>query len=220
VYDIPRQAYYVDAWFGLLEDVELYENVAHDCAWGFAVSVEGKESEVQNIRFHHNVIYNMKAAGVLFGAWGTNGLRHDIHIYNNTFYNCGSPRWFSGGVGSIDILSKKFKDVYIYRNICDKGWDYEMGFSFTPQEVKQALKNRNFIAEDNLFESAKNRPSRIGQFDLFVYEYLPPNNTMGAPLYKNELTFDLTPDKIPQVKKASFRWKYPPSPWYGALKPM
>jgi hypothetical protein len=219
VHDVPRQAYYVDAWFGLLEDIELYENVAHDSAWGFAISVEGKESEVRNIRFHHNVIYNMKAAGVLFGVWGGDGPRSDIHIFNNTFYNCGSPRWFSGGVGSIDILSKNFKDIYIYRNICDKGWDYEMGFSFTPQEVKQAIKKLNFNAEDNLFESAKNRPSRIGQFDFFVFEYLPPNNTMGAPLYKNELTYDLTPEKIPSVKKGSAKWKYPPSPWYGALKP-
>jgi len=219
VYDVPRQAYYVDAWFGLLEDIDIYENTAYNCTWGFVISVEGKESELRNIRFHHNLIYNMKGAGVLFGVWGGDGPRSDIHIYNNTFYNCGSPRWWSGGVGSIDILSKNFKDVYIYRNICDKGWDYEMGFSFTPQEVKQEIKKRNFNADDNLFESIKNRPSRIGQFDLFVYEYLPPNNTMGAPLYKNELTFDFTPEKIPDVKKPLRIWKYPPSPWYGALKP-
>lgn len=220
VHDLPRQAYYVDAWFGLLEDVEIYENKAHDCAWGFAISVEGKESEVRNIRFHHNVIYNMKAAGVLFGVWGDNNLRSDIHIYNNTFYKCGSPRWFSGGVGSIDILSKNFKDVFIYRNICDKGWDYEMGFSFTPEEVEQAIKKQNFNAEDNLFESVKYRPSRTGQYDYHVYEYLPPGNTMGAPLYKNELEYDLTPEIIPPVKKASTKWKYAPSPWYGAIKPI
>jgi len=63
-------------------------------------------------------------------------------------------------------------------------------------------------------------PSRIGQYDYFVHEYLPPNNTMGAPLYKNELTFDFTPEKIPPVGKPSAKWKYPPSPWYGAIKPV
>ena len=218
VYDIPRQAYYVDAWFGLLEDVELYENTAHDCAWGFVISAEGKDAEVRNIRFHHNVIYNMKGAGLLFGVWGGNNMRSDIHIYNNTFYKCGSPRWFSGGVGSMDILSKNFKDVYIYRNICDKGWDYEMGFSFPPDEVVQALNERNFHATDNFFECAKNRPSRVGQYDYRVYEYLPPGNIIGAPLYKNELEYDLTPEMIPPVKTPDTRWKYPPSPWYGALK--
>ena len=220
VHDVPRQAYYVDAWFGLLEDVELYNNIAYDSFWGFAISVEGKDSEVRNIRFHHNIIYNMKAAGVLFGIWGNNLLRSDIHIYNNTFYKCGSPRIFSGGVGSFDILSKNFKDVFIYRNICDKGWDYEMGFSFEPKEVEQAIKERNFHATDNLFESAKNRPSRIGQFDYYVYEYLPQGNAIGAPLYKNELEYDLTPEMIPPVKTPDAKWKYPPSPWYGALQPI
>ena len=219
VNDVPRQAYYVDAWFGLLEDIELYNNTAYNSAWGFAISAEGKDSEVRNIRFHHNIIYNIKAAGVLFGLWGNDNLRSDIHIYNNTFYKCGSPRWFSGGVGSIDILSKNFKDVYIYRNICDKGWDYEMGFSFQPGEVVQALSDRNFHATDNLFESAKNRPSRSGQFDYHVYEYLPLGNIFGAPLYKNELEYDLTPEMIPPVQTQDNRWKYPPSPWYGAIKP-
>lgn len=188
--------------------------------WGFAISVEGKDSELRNVRFHHNLIYNMTGSGVLFGMWGNNLLRSDIHIYNNTFYHCGSPRVFSGGVGSIDILSKNFRDVYIYRNICDKGWDYEMGFTFTPEEVEKALKERNFIAAENLFEGPKNRPSLKGQFDVMVTEYLPPNNQIGAPLYRNELKFDFVPEKIPDVKTTGRKWKYEPSPWFGAFKPV
>jgi hypothetical protein len=220
VNDLPRQAYYIDAWFGLLEDVEFHSNTAHDCMWGFAISVEGKNSELRNVRFHHNLIYNMKGSGVLFGMWGHNLLRSDIHIYNNTFYHCGSPNVFSGGVGSIDILSKNFRDVYIYRNICDKGWDYEMGFTFTPEEVESALKDRNFIAAENIFEGKKNRPSRIGQFNVMVYEYLPRDNEIGAPLYRNELEFDFVPERIPVVKSSGIKWKYEPSDWFGAFKPM
>jgi len=220
VHNVPRQAYYIDAWFGLLEDVEWFENRAHDCVWGFVLSVEGKDSELRNVRFHHNVLYNMRGAGILFGVWGENRLRSDIHIYNNTFYKCGSPNWFSGGVGSIDILSKNFKDVFIYNNICDKGWDYEMGFSFTPDEVEQALKERNFHAVGNLFECAKNRPSRDGQYQYHVYEYLPSGNVLGAPLYVNESEYDLTPESIPEPVSSAIQWKYPPSPWYGALPPV
>ena len=188
--------------------------------WGFAISVEGKDSRLQNVRFHHNLVYNMAGAGVLFGMWGDNLLRTDIHIYNNTFYCCGSPQVFSGGVGSIDILSRNFRDVFIYRNICDKGWDYEMGFTFEPGEVKRALEERNFIAEENLFECAKNRPSRIGQFDVYVYEYLPPNNQIGAPLYRDEINFDFVPEKIPKVNTSGRKWKYEPSPWFGAFEPV
>jgi len=220
VHDVPRQAYYADAWFGLLQDVEFHSNTAYNCMWGFAISVEGKGSELRNVRFHHNLIYNMTGSGVLFGMWGNNLLRSDIHIYNNTFYRCGSPKVFSGGVGSIDILSKNFRDVFIYRNICDKGWDYEMGFTFTPEEVEEALKERNFVAAENLFESVKNRPSRVGQFDVMVYEYLPPDNQIGAPLYHNELKFDFVPEKIPEVKSTGRKWKYEPSPWFGAFEPI
>lgn len=220
VHDLPRQAYYTDAWFGLLEDVEFHHNIGYNCGWGFAISVEGKGSELRNIRFHHNILYNMKGAGILFGAWGEDRLRSDIHIYNNTIYKCGTPQWFSGGVGSIDILSKNFKDVYVYRNICDKGWDYEIGFSFPPEKIEAELKNRNFIAAENLIEGIKNRPSRMGQFDLYVTEFLPEKNKIGAPLYRNELEYDLVPEELPIVKQENIVWKYEPSPWYGALKPL
>ena len=95
-----------------------------------------------------------------------------------------------------------------------------MGFTFPPSEVKRALKERNFIAEENLFECVKNRPSRMGQFDVYVYEYLPPNNQMGAPLYRDELKFDFVPEKIPEVKSSGRKWKYEPSPWFGAFEPI
>jgi len=220
VNDLPRQAYYADAWFGLLEDVEFHSNVAYNCMWGVGVSVEGKNSVVRNVRFHHNLIYNLTGSGVLFSMWGENLQRSDIHIYNNTFYHCGSPDVFSGGVGSIDILSKNFRDVFIYRNICDKGWDYEMGFTFTPDKAEKELKDRNFVAAENLFEGSKNRPSRKGQFEVMVYEFLPKNNQIGSPLYRNEKEFDFTPEKMPEVVSTGIKWKYTPSPWFGALEPV
>ncbi len=220
VHDLPRQAYYADAWFGLLEDVVFHSNTAYNCMWGFAISVEGKGSELRNVRIHHNLVYNMTGSGVLFGMWGHDLLRSDIHIYNNTFYRCGSPSVYAGGVGSIDILSKNFRDICIYRNICDKGWDYEMGFTFTPGEVENELKERNFIAMENLFEGYKNRPSRIGQFDVKVYEFLPHGNQFGAPLYRNELKFDFVPEQIPDVISSGIKWKYEPSPWFGAFEPI
>lgn len=220
VNDMPRQAYYADAWFGLLEDVEFYSNTAHDCVWGFGISVEGKGSRLQNLRIHHNLVYNIKGAGVLFSMWGHDLLRSDIYIYNNTFYRCGSPQMWSGGVGSIDVLTKNFRNVFIYHNIFDKGWDYEMGFTFKPDEVTKALKERNFIAAENLFDCAGSRPSRRGQFGVMVYGYMPPHNQLGAPLYRNELKFDFVPEEIPKVTPSGNTWKYKPSPWFGAFKPL
>jgi hypothetical protein len=165
-------------------------------------------------------VYNITGSGILFGMWGYNLHRSDIYIYNNTFYKCGSPNVFSGGVGSIDILSCNFNNVFIYRNICDKGWDYEMGFTFPPDEVEKALADRNFIAAENLFECSKNRPSRIGQFEVRVYEYLPPGNQIGAPLYRNEQEYDFVPEEIPEVISSGMVWKYAPSDWFGAFEPL
>jgi len=82
------------------------------------------------------------------------------------------------------------------------------------------LKDRNFVAAENLFEGSKNRPSRKGQFEVMVYEYLPKNNQIGSPLYRNEKEFDFTPEKIPEVVSTGIKWKYTPSPWFGALEPV
>ncbi len=46
-YDLPRQGLYVDAWFGTLEDVEVYGNRVHDCEFGLAVAVEGKGARMR-----------------------------------------------------------------------------------------------------------------------------------------------------------------------------
>src|SRR5688572_28888713 len=63
VHDVPRQALYCDAWFGLLEDVEWFSNVAHDAMWGLTFSVEGQGSEMRNVRAHHNVLYRTQGSG-------------------------------------------------------------------------------------------------------------------------------------------------------------
>lgn len=219
VHDVPRQAYYADAWFGLLEDIEFRNNIAHSSGWGFAISVEGKGSEVRNIRIHHNLVYNMKGAGILFGLWGENRLRSDIHIYNNTIYQCGSADWFSGNVGSIDLLSTNCKDVYIYHNICDQGFEYELGFGFDKEKLPYALQQQNIVVKDNLVSGMKNKPVRIGQFDAKVIEYIPEGNHTEVPVYRNSTYNDFVPVSQPEPALEN-TWKYEPSPWYGAYRPV
>jgi len=219
VHDVPRQAYYADAWFGLLEDIEFRNNIAHSSGWGFAISVEGRGSEVRNIRIHHNLVYNMKGAGMLFGLWGENRLRSDIHIYNNTIYQCGSADWFSGNVGSIDLLSTNCRDVFIYHNICDQGFEYEMGFGFDREELPHALQLQNIVVKENLVSGMKNKPVRVGQFDAKVIEYIPEGNQIGSPVYRNSIHNQFVPvsQPAPILKNT---WKYKPSPWYGAYQPV
>lgn len=219
VHDVPRQAYYADAWFGLLQDIEFRNNIAHSSGWGFAISVEGKGSEVRNIRIHHNLAYNMKGAGILFGLWGENRLRSDIHIYNNTIYQCGSANWFSGNVGSIDLLSTNCKDVYIYHNICDQGFEYELGFGYDKAKLPDMLRQQNIVVKDNLVSGLKNKPVRTGQFDARVIEYIPEGNQIGTSVYRNNTLHDFVPVSQPKPALKNI-WKYEPSPWYGAYSPV
>jgi hypothetical protein len=219
VHDVPRQAYYADAWFGLLEDIEFRDNIAHSSAWGFAISVEGKGSEARNIRIHHNLAYNMKGAGILFGLWGENRLRSDIHIYNNTFYQCGSANWFSGNVGSIDLLSINCKDVFIYNNLCDRGFEYELGFGCETEKIPDMLRQQNIVVKDNLVSGVRNKPVRTGQFDARVFEYIPEGNTTATPVYRNIDLRDFVPASLPTPASGN-TWKYKPSPWYGAYRPV
>ena len=123
------------------------------------------------------------------------------------------------GLASNNQHIANFRNVFIYRNICDKGWDYEMGFNFKPDEVEAALKKRDFIAAENLFESEKKNTQPYRAIQRNGYEYLPPHNQMGAPLYRNEKEFDFVPEKLPAVKASGFQWKYQPSFWFGAFEP-
>ena len=111
VHDIPRQGIYADSWFGTLEDVEIYSNVVFGCEWGIAVSSEGKNSSMRNIRIHHNLIFENRASGILFGVWENDEHRENIKVYNNTVYRNGSPSHWAGKSGDIYARSSNLSHV-------------------------------------------------------------------------------------------------------------
>ncbi len=128
-----RQGLYVDAWFGDLEDVEIYENVVRNCQGaGFAISVEGGRA-LRRVRFHHNLLHNNAGTGILFGRWGGDGPRSEIHIYNNTVHRNGhGPRshtgyfWITGG---LYLYSANLSDIHVYDNIFSENRGFQIGYS-------------------------------------------------------------------------------------------
>src|SRR4030042_1789797 len=105
VHDLARQGLYIDAWFGSLEDIEMYENIVHDCEAGIAVSCEDGPV-ARNLRIHHNLVFNNRATGLFFSRWGDDLIREDVQVYNNTFYRNGyggsangnPDYWLTGGL--------------------------------------------------------------------------------------------------------------------------
>ena len=88
VHNLDRQGLYVDNWGDLLEDVEVYKNIVHDCKGaGLILSVENGQF-AKSIKIHHNLIYNNLGTGIFFSRWG-DGPRENIKIYNNTVHHNG-----------------------------------------------------------------------------------------------------------------------------------
>ncbi len=104
-------------------------------------------------------------------------------------------------------------------NICDKGFDYEIGFGFDKTELPEALERQNIVVKDNLVSGIKKKAVRTGQFDAKVVEYIPEGNKIAVPKYRNSKLFDFVPVSLPQPNTGSM-WKYMPSPWYGAYRPV
>ena len=70
VHHVARQGIYVDAWFGELNDVEIFSNVVHDChGAGLVLSAENGKS-VDKVDIHNNLIFNNDGSGLLIFALG------------------------------------------------------------------------------------------------------------------------------------------------------
>ncbi|MGE5557293.1 MAG: malectin domain-containing carbohydrate-binding protein [Bacillota bacterium] len=114
---------YVDGWGSTMSDIEVYENVVHDCMGGVIVSSEGG-SPVDDVRIHHNLVYQCRYAGIEIDGWlGRDGPRSNIRIYNNTVYLSGNVR------GGIFIGTFNLKSALIRNNISSSNWILQIGTS-------------------------------------------------------------------------------------------
>ena len=159
VHDVERQGLYVDSWFGVLADVEFYENVVHDCQGaGFALSVEGGEL-LKDVRFHHNLLYDNLGTGIFFSRWGGDGLRTNVSIYNNTVHHngYGPPKagekyfWMTGG---LYFFSTNLQNVDVRNNIFSDNRGFQIGYSDrylkAGQDVEAVFQEKNITVEYNL----------------------------------------------------------------------
>jgi len=157
VENIARQCFYVDAWYGTLENIEWYGNIGRRCGFmGFAVSVEngsGEPAVVNNVSFHHNLIDSAQGTGVYFSRFNADGLRKNVKIYNNTVYNSGhNVGWIVGGLA---LLSDNVHDTQIYDNIFAENSPFQMGASVEYGGMA-GLAQRNITLENNLINGPQN----------------------------------------------------------------
>ena len=125
VHDINRLGIYVDAWDKHTYNIEVFQNIVHDCADnGFAL-VSEKGGLLENITFYNNIAYNNEACGFTFGHWGEHAPSRpmkNIKVINNTFYNNGEGSWGGG----ISVESQDAEDVVIRNNICSQNLSFQI----------------------------------------------------------------------------------------------
>ncbi len=192
-HDILREGIYIDSWFGELHDIEVYENIVHDCDWGILLSAEGKKSNMKNIYVHDNLVYNNFGKGIAFSVLGHDEPRENIHIYNNTICFNGTPAHWSGETGGIGILSPNLQDIYIYNNILYKNYGYQIATfaDISKESGRKSLKDKNIFIENNLMDGVYEDPSTNAGFfkvDLFVYN--GKKFIIADPGFVNDTGFD------------------------------
>ncbi len=101
---------YVDAWDEDSSNIEVFDNIVHDCFEGFAVASEAG-GELENIKFYNNLAYNNDTWGIMVNAWHDDSVLKHGKVINNTFYDNG---------GGIYIGDEIFEDLVVRNNICSR----------------------------------------------------------------------------------------------------
>jgi hypothetical protein len=128
-----RQGIYVDGWFGVLEDVEIRDNVASANESGISVSSEDGPA-TRDVRIHHNLVFENRGPGLYFSRWGKDNPREAIAVFNNTFYRNGYGRSPAGDptywlMGGLYIHSTSLRGVAIRDNVLAEDKPFEIGYS-------------------------------------------------------------------------------------------
>jgi hypothetical protein len=169
---MDRQGLYVDAWFGAIEDIEIYQNVVRNCRGaGLILSVENGKS-VSDVRIHHNLIFNNLGTGIFFSRWG-DGPRSNIQIFNNTVYHngYGSPNagekyfWITGG---LYLFSNNLEDIDIRNNIFADNRAFQIGYSDhwlkIDADIQKAFEKKKITIAYNLIydQNMETYPVHVG----------------------------------------------------------
>jgi hypothetical protein len=124
VHNLDRLGIYVDAWDKHTFNIEVYQNVVHDCNDGLVVASEAG-GLLENIRVYDNVAYGNRNNGLTVGGWGYDGISHpmqDIWLVNNTLWNNGRVDWG----GAISIENHDAQNLVVRNNLCSQNLLYQI----------------------------------------------------------------------------------------------
>jgi hypothetical protein len=130
---------YVDAWDEDSSNIEIFDNIVHDCQTGFAVASEAG-GELENIKFYNNLAYNNDTWGIFINAWHDDSILKHGRVINNTFYNNGD---------GIYIGDEIFEDLVVRNNICSRN---EQAQLVNTSETKHRNQEHEIEVDHNLID--------------------------------------------------------------------
>jgi parallel beta-helix repeat protein len=133
---------YVDAWDEDSSNIEVFDNIVHDCHFGFAVASEAG-GELENITFYNNLAYNNDTWGIFVNAWHDDSVLKQCKVINNTFYN--------NQVG-IFIGDEIFENLVVRNNICSQN---EIAQLRDMSEEKHRNQQSQIHVDNNLIDGFK-----------------------------------------------------------------
>ncbi|MFC1850385.1 right-handed parallel beta-helix repeat-containing protein [candidate division CSSED10-310 bacterium] len=167
VHDIPngeRTCIYLDAWDKETYNLEVYQNLLHNCCGGISLASENGGT-LHDVKIYNNIIYDSYGSGLEIGNWGEPGVTsrpvQNVTFINNTVYYCGYNGW-GGGFGNenpdvtnivvrnnifsqnseFQIANESAASLTVDHNLIDGYRDYEFEIYGT-----------DFVEDDPLFES-------------------------------------------------------------------
>ncbi|MFA9389651.1 MAG: right-handed parallel beta-helix repeat-containing protein [Prolixibacteraceae bacterium] len=193
LHNILREGIYIDSWFGELKNIEVSQNIVHDCDWGILLSSEGKGSNMKDIYIHDNLVYKNTSKGIGFSVLGNDEPRENIYIYNNTICYNGIPGHWAGKAGGIGILSSNVKNMFVYNNLLYKNYGYQIGVFADENRIEgaEALKSRNIVFDNNCYDNFCNDSSTTaGYFQVYLYPVKGENTLLANPMFVDETNFN------------------------------
>ncbi len=172
VHNLKRIGIYVDAWNKHTYNIQVYNNIVHDCDDGFAVASE-EGGLLENVSFFNNVAYHNEWRGIIIsGCCGTH-VSHplkNVLVINNTFYNNGWTNWGGG----IHIENHHIENLIVRNNIVSQNKSFQIA-------LEGPIPLNQLTVEYNLIHGFKNYPGEIRGTN-----YIESN-----PLFVNPSTYDL-----------------------------
>ncbi|MBF0507434.1 MAG: VCBS repeat-containing protein [Deltaproteobacteria bacterium] len=170
VHNLFRIGIYVDAWNQQTSNIEVFQNIIHDCQdYGIVLGSE-MGGLLQGIKVYNNITHHNMFSGIYVSSDGASVSGHpmqDIQIINNTCYANG---WNWGGC--VLISNANADNVVVRNNLCSQNNAFQLSL---------AAVGRNFSADHNLIDGFRNASGEI----------FGDNSVTAAPLFLNASTSDL-----------------------------